>query len=337
MTSIVHQLSLNENFAPALPGVREAAEGTLGTLHLTPDPFSTELVKRIAAHHEISPDQVLPGVGSGALLQQFLQVNAGPGSEVVHPWPSFEMYPLLIRNAGATAVGVPLREFEHDLDAMAAAVTERTRVVLLCNPNNPTGAVLSAEQITDFLGRIPEGVHVVLDEAYLDFADSGTIANGLELLRTDERLTIARTFSKSYGLIALRVGYLVAAERVLAPLKPGAMFFRVSAPAQAAAAAALEATAVMRRQCAEVAAERDRLRAGLRELGFDVPPSGGNFLWLPLGADSEAFVRHCAAAGIGLRVTAERGVRLTVGTREVDDLVLEVAGAFAAERDGAAR
>lgn len=332
MTSIAHQLSLNENFAPPLPGVREAAEATLGELNLTPDPFSTGLVRRIAEHHGVPAGQVLAGVGSGALLQQFLQVHAGQGAEVVHPWPSFEMYPLMIGNSGATAVGVPLRDSAHDLDAMAAAITERTRVVLLCNPNNPTGTVLGTGEITRFLDRVPQDVHIVIDEAYVDFAETGSIADGLELARADERVTVARTFSKSYGLLALRVGYLLASESVLAALKPSALFFRVSAPAQAAAVAALDVTEVMRRQCAEVAAERDRLREGLLACGFAVPASGGNFLWLPLGAESSRFVQLCAAHDIVVRVTAEAGVRLTVGTAEVNDLVLKVAAEFAAER-----
>lgn len=332
VTSIVHQLSLNENFAPPLPGVRTAAEAALDTLNLTPDPFSSDLVARVAEHHGVAAERVLAGVGSGALLQQFLQVHAGPGTEVVHPWPSFEMYPLMIRNAGASAVGVPLRDSAHDLDAMAAAVTERTRVVLLCNPNNPTGSILTAEQITGFLDRIPSDVHVVLDEAYIDFATGTdeTIADGIELARTDHRLTIARTFSKSYGLLGMRVGYLLGAEPVMAALKPSALFFRVSGPAQAAAAAALAASEVMRAQCAEVAAERDRLREGLLAHGIPVPASGGNFLWLPLGGANQRFVDRCAERGVVVREIAGSGVRLTVGTRAANDLVLEVAAEFSA-------
>ncbi|MEV0052024.1 aminotransferase class I/II-fold pyridoxal phosphate-dependent enzyme [Saccharopolyspora shandongensis] len=328
MTTIRHQLSLNENFAAPLPGVREAIVDGAGRVNLTLDAMSTGLTQAIAGHLGVDSAQVFVGPGSGALLQQFLTAFAG-GGEVVHAWPSFEMYPLLVRNAGATAVPVALREDTHDLAAMADAVTERTKVVLLCNPNNPTGTVFGEAEMRTFLDRLPAGVLVLIDEAYADFADQSAIANGIRLAGEDPRVCVVRTFSKSHGLLGLRVGYLIADEAVVTGLRPGSYFFRVSTVAQDAAIIALRAEDVMRRQCAEVAAERDRVHARLLSLGLEVPRSHGNFHWLKLGEANESFVRFCAAGGIEVRTLAGgTGVRVTVGTPEANDALLELTRRF---------
>ncbi|HWC84540.1 MAG TPA: aminotransferase class I/II-fold pyridoxal phosphate-dependent enzyme [Pseudonocardiaceae bacterium] len=326
--AVRYQLSLNENFSAALPGVREAVVEAAGQLNLTGDALSGELAAAIAAHHGLPVRQVAVGPGSGALIQQFLGVFAA-GGEVVHAWPSFEMYPLLIGNAGAKGVGVPLAEHGHDLPAMADAVTEATRVVLVCNPNNPTGTPVDEVEFKEFLDRLPSDVLVLIDEAYEAFAAPGVLADGLRAARADPRVCVARTFSKSHGLLGLRVGYLIANEAVTAKLAPGSYFYRVATPAQAAAFAALRAEDEMRRQCAEVAAERDRVHAALVGLGFPVPHSEANFHWLPLGGDNDRFVRFCAAHGVVVREIAEAGVRVTVGTREANDVLIELARRFA--------
>lgn len=323
------QLSLNENFSAQLPGVREAIVNSAADANLTLDALATGLAATIAEHLDVPATQVLAGPGSGALLQQFLAVFAGAGGEVIHAWPSFEMYPLLARNATATAIPVPLRDFTHDLTAMAEAVTERTKVVVVCNPNNPTGAALGAAELKEFLDRLPADVLVLIDEAYVDFADPEVIADGLALYRTDPRVCVVRTFSKSHGLLGLRVGYLVANETVIGKLAPGSYFYRVSTIAQAAAFAALRAEADMRRQCAAVAVERDRVHQALSGLGWPVPRSQANFHWLPLGADNDRFVRFCAAEGVVVREIAGAGVRVTVGTPEANDALLDLARRFA--------
>jgi histidinol-phosphate aminotransferase len=329
MTPIRHQLALNENFSLHLPGVQDAIRDSLKDVNLTGDALSSGLVTALAAHLDVPARQVFVSPGSGALLLQLLNAFAGDGAEVVHAWPSFDMYPLLIRNAGGTAVPVPLKDFSHDLDAMAAAVTPRTRVVLLCNPNNPTGTALGEAELKEFLDRLPAEVLVVVDEAYLAFADPDTIADAVDLHRGDPRVVAVRTFSKSHGLLGMRVGYLVAAEAVTSALAPTSMFLRVSTPAQAAALAALKAEADMRRQCAEVGRERDRVHRALTELGYQVPASAGNFHWLPLGADNEGFVEFCAENGVSVREIAGAGVRVTVGTPQADDALIELAGRFA--------
>lgn len=329
MVPINHQLSLNENHSPALPGVREAIESAADRAHLTLDALADGLTAEIARDLGVDPAMVVAGAGSGALLQQFLAAHSGPGAAVVHAWPSFELYPLLIRNAGAEPVAVPAKDHLQDLDALAAAVRGETRVVLLCNPNNPTGEVLDGPRLARLLDALPPDVLVLIDEAYREFAEPGVIADGIALLG-DPRVAVVRTFSKSHGLLGLRVGYLVAQEPVAAALRPTSPFFRVPTVAQAAALAALRASERMRAQCAEVAAERDRVRAGLLELGWDVPSSGGNFLWLRLGARNQSFVDYLAANGVAVREIAGAGVRVSTGTPEANDLVLALAKEFAA-------
>ncbi|KPI08358.1 Histidinol-phosphate transaminase [Actinobacteria bacterium OK074] len=330
MVSVIHQLALNENHSPLLPGVAQAVQEVGERANLTLDPLATGLTEELAAGLGLPADRVVPGAGSGALLQQFLSAHAGPGVEVVHAWPSFEMYPLLIRNAHAEPVAVPLRGHAHDLAAMADAVTERTRVVLLCNPNNPTGEVLGQAQLAEFVAALPPHVLVLVDEAYREFTEPGTLADSLALAAEDERVAVVRTFSKSHGLLGLRVGYLVAAPSVAGPLRMTTPFFRVSTVAQAAALAALKSEARMREQCADVARERDRVRAGLLDLGWEIPPSGGNFLWVPLGGRNQAFVDHLAAHGVVVREIAGAGVRVSTGSPEANDAFLGLAKEFAA-------
>lgn len=329
VTQIIHQLSLNENTSRPLPGVLEAAESSLGRMHLTLDALATGLTNAIAERFAIAPERVVAGAGSGALLQQFLTAHSGAGTSVVHAWPSFELYPLLIRNALAEPVAVPSDGDCQDLAALAAAVTPQTKIVLLCNPNNPTGEVLGRAELADFLAALPPHVLVLIDEAYREFADPAHIADGLALAAADDRVAVVRTFSKSHGLLGLRVGYLVAAEPVAAALRPMLPFYRVPTVAQAAALAALDAEDAMRERCRVVAAERDRVRTGLLDLGWDVPPSGGNFLWLRLGDRNKSFVDHLAARGVVVREIAGAGVRVSTGTPEANDALLVLAKEFA--------
>ncbi|OLR93894.1 aspartate aminotransferase [Actinokineospora bangkokensis] len=312
-----------------MPGVRAALAGSLDSVHLTLDALSSGLEAELAAHLGVQPEQVVAGAGSGALLAQFMTAHAGPGDAVVHSWPSFEVYPLLISTSGARAIAVPAPDDRQDLAAVAAAVTPATTVVLLCNPNNPTGEVLGAPALRELLDALPPHVVLLVDEAYREFAEPGSIADALELAATDDRVAVVRTFSKSHGLLGARVGYLVGSRRVVDPLRPSTIFYRVPTPAQAAAVVALRAEDAMRAQCTQVAAERDRVRRGLLDLGFDVPPSGGNFLWVRLGERNDEFVAHLAEHGIAVRALAGgAGVRVSTGTREADDAVLDAAKQF---------
>ncbi|MBP8539081.1 aminotransferase class I/II-fold pyridoxal phosphate-dependent enzyme [Streptomyces sp. MK37H] len=323
-----HQMSLNETVHPPLPEVVDAVLRTARTAHRTLDALGNGLCQALAAHLGVEPGHVLAGPGSGALLQQLFSTLTGPDTDTVHAWPSWEAYPMMAANAGSTTVRVPLSGYDHDLKAMADAVTDRTRMVLLCTPNNPTGTALEHDQILRFLDRLPSHVTVVIDEAYRDFADPGAIADGIALHRADERVCVVRTFSKSYGLLSLRVGYLVAHEPVLAPLRTILPFYRVSAVAQEAAIAGLGAHERVLRQCAETAGERDRLHRILLDQGWEAPASQGNFLWLPMTSGVERFTQFCADHGVVVCGKPGEGIRVTVAEPEANQAFAELAGKY---------
>ncbi|MFF1417767.1 aminotransferase class I/II-fold pyridoxal phosphate-dependent enzyme [Streptomyces sp. NPDC058280] len=326
--SIVHQMSLNETCFPPLPGVLRAVQETAAQSHRTLDALGFGLAGAISGHLGVPAADVLVGAGSGALLQQLFSSLTGPDSHTLHAWPSWEAYPMMAANAGSSVVRIPLTEDRHDLDAMAAAATTDTRMVVLCNPNNPTGTAVDHQAVERFLDRLPAHVTVVVDEAYRDFAAADAVADGIALYRADERVCVVRTFSKSYGLLSLRVGYLVGHPRVLAPLRALQPFHRVSNTGQAAAVAALAEDAEIRRRCAETAGERDRLHGILSEQGWHVAPSEANFLWLPLEKSVEDFTQFCADHGVVVCGKPGQGVRVTIAERAANDAFAELAAAF---------
>lgn len=321
-----YKLSSNENPFPPLPGVTEAARAAASDLNRYPPPTAARLEAALAERLGVGAAQVVVGAGSVGLLQQLVAAAAGNGDEVVHAWRSFEAYPIVVAVGGATGVPVPLGAGgRHDLDAMAAAVTDRTRMVLLCSPNNPTGPALRTEEVVRFLDALPADVLVVLDEAYVEFVRDPAAAVGLDLLAGRPNVTLLRTFSKAYGLAGMRVGYAVAAEPVATALRRVTVPFTVSAVSEAAALAALAAEPTLREQVAVIVAERDRVLAALRAGGHDVPDAEGNFVWLPTGAGTAAFVDACDGRAVSVRPFGDEGVRITIGEPEANDRVLEVA------------
>lgn len=338
---VLHQMSLNETFFPPTPGVLRAVQEAAAESHRTNDALATGLTGRIAERLGVPAADVLVGPGSAALLQQLFGALTGPGSAAgpdsvaVHAWPSWEAYPMLAANAGSATVRVPLGEDgSHDLDAMADAVTDRTRMVVLCHPNNPTGTALRHSEVERFLAGLPSEVTVVIDEAYRDFVRDECAADGVTLYRDDERVCVVRTFSKSYGLLGLRVGYLVGHARTLRRLRGLQPFIRVSSTAQAAAQAALAEETEFRRRCEVISEERERLYGRLRELGWRVRPSQANFLWLPMTEGVESFTQFCADHGVLVCGKPGEGVRVTVAEREANDAFVELAGKFGAGTDG---
>ncbi|GAA2361070.1 aminotransferase class I/II-fold pyridoxal phosphate-dependent enzyme [Streptomyces cuspidosporus] len=323
-----HQMALNETVHPPLPEVLEAVARAGREAHRTHDALGTALTRALAEHLGVEPEHILVGPGSGALLQQLFTTRTGSDTHTVHAWSSWEAYPMMAANAGSTTVRVPLTDCHHDLRAMAAAVTDRTRMVLLCNPNNPTGTALRHERVRAFLDELPGHVTVVVDEAYRDFADPGAIADGIDLYRGDERVCVVRTFSKSYGLLSLRVGYLVGHDPVLAPIRAQLPFFRVSHVAQQAAIAALGAHEKVLQGCADTARERDRLRRALLDQGWEVPVSQGNFLWLPMESGVERFTQFCADHAVVVCGKPGEGVRVTVAEPEANEAFRQLAAKY---------
>lgn len=325
----VYKVSSNENPHPPLPSVveviREAAEG----VNRYPDMGVTALTDALAAHLDVPREQIATGTGSVGVLAQIIQSTCDPGDEVVYAWRSFEAYPIVVAIAGAVSVQVPLTEDQrHDLDAMAAAITDRTRVVLVCTPNNPTGPSVTHAELEAFLAKVPRDVLVVVDEAYLEFVEGEGEVDGLSLRREHGNVMLLRTFSKAYGLAGLRVGYAVAPEPVAEALRKTATPFGVNLIAQAAAIASLEAKDELDVRVKEIVAERERVLAALAEAGWQMTPSQANFVWFPLGERTADFVAACTEAGLSVRPYGSDGVRVTIGETEANDRLIEVAREF---------
>jgi histidinol-phosphate aminotransferase len=321
-----YKLSSNENPYPPLPGVLEAAAASAAVMNRYPDMGCVALYDALAAKLGVTPANLGAATGSVALIYQLLQAFCDPGDEVVYAWRSFEAYPIAVTAAAAVSVQVPLTaSHEHDLDAMAAAVTERTKVVIVCTPNNPTGPAVSATALEAFLAKIPTRVLVILDEAYLEFVRMDDAIDGVAVHRAHGNVVVTRTFSKAYGLAGFRVGYAIAEESVAAALRAVSLPFGVSSIAQAAAVASLAAEAELLERVEALTVERARVVAGLRDAGWAVPDAQGNFVWFPVGDGALDFAAAADDAGIVVRPFAGDGVRVSIGEPEANDVLLKVA------------
>lgn len=318
------KLSSNENPFPPHPAVVEAIAAA--SVNRYPDGGAVALRERLAERIGVSIDEVHVGAGSVAILQQLISAAAGAGDEVLYAWRSFEAYPGLVTVAGATGVTVPvLPDGRHDLPAMAAAVTDRTRVVLVCTPNNPTSAVVTTAELEAFLAAVPATVLVVLDEAYREFVTDPHAVEGLSLLERHPNLVVLRTFSKAYGLAGLRVGYAVGPAYILDAARSASIPLSVTEPAQRAALAALDHEAELRERVDELVERRARVRDGLRAAGWDIPEPHGNFVWLATGDETATAAAVLERHGIVARVFAPEGIRVSIGEEESVDPLLRAA------------
>jgi histidinol-phosphate aminotransferase len=318
-------LGANESPHEVLPEIAAAILAVAGTVNRYPDFGATELIAEIARTHGVPEDRIALGAGSVALLQMALQSIAEPGAEVLYAWRSFELYPVLADLAGVRSVRIPLVNEAHDLQAMAAAVTRRTGMIIICNPNNPTGTTLGHAELRKFFELVPPDCLVVLDEAYGEYVRRPAPCSGLGLCQDWPNVVVLRTFSKAYGLAGLRAGYLVGDPYVAGELRKACVPYSVSVVAQAAALAALRARDRLLAQVDETVAERTRVREALLAAGWDVPCSEANFLWLRLGEASAGFARRCADSGIHVRTFPGEGVRVSVGSVPDNDAFLAVA------------
>jgi histidinol-phosphate aminotransferase len=324
-----YKMSSNENPYPPLPSVLEVVRDAAGTMNRYPDMSVAGLTATLATSLGVPAGDIATGTGSVAVLAQMLQVTCEPGDEVVYAWRSFEAYPIVVALSGATSVQVPLdADARHDLDAMAAAITDRTRLVLVCTPNNPTGPAVHADELDAFLAKVPPDVLVVIDEAYLEFGRDDEAPDALALYRTHPNVAVLRTFSKAYGLAGLRVGYAVAQEPVATALRKAALPFGVSDLAQRAAVASIAAFDELQERVDALVLERERVRKDLLDQGWQVPDSQANFVWLPLGEDTAAFAAAADQAGLTVRPFPSEGCRCTIAETEANDRLLEVAEAF---------
>ncbi|MDF5756936.1 histidinol-phosphate transaminase [Spongiactinospora sp. TRM90649] len=315
------RLAANETPYPPLPSVREAVVEALSGLNRYPNPSGARLRSVIAEHLGVDPGQVTIGPGAGALCERAVLATCSPGDELIYPSPSFPGYSAYAGVSGAKAVRVPLTEDgAHDLAAMAAAITPRTKAIILCSPNNPTGAAIPEAELRGFLAKVPTECLVVLDQAYVEFADPDGCARGHLLLPDHPNLVVLRTFSKAYGLAGLRAGYAVGQPGAIDVVRKAQTPFQINSLGQVAAVASLRAHDELAERVAEVVAEREWLRERVAGLGLAVPPSHGNFLWLPM-PDPRGAAGVLESQAVLTR-PQPGGLRVTIGTREENERFL---------------
>jgi len=321
-----YKLSSNENPYPPLPGVLAAATEAAAQMNRYPDMGAVDLLQSLSARFGVPVSDLAVATGSVALLYHLLQAACAEGDEVVYAWRSFEAYPIVTQVANAVSVKVPITEGQAlDLDAMLAAITDRTRVVFVCNPNNPTGPVVRRDELLAFLDVVPSNVLVVLDEAYREFVREPDVVDGIDVYRDRPNVVVLRTFSKAYGLAGFRVGYAVGHPSVVAAIRKCALPFGVSHIAQAAAIASLKVEDELLQRVDALVLERSRVVEELRAAGWDVPETQTNFVWLALGDDTVAFAEAVQAEGVSIRPFPGDGARITIGEREANDIFLSVA------------
>jgi histidinol-phosphate aminotransferase len=322
------KLSSNESPFGPLPSVAEAIAEAVRGVNRYPDNGAGNLTKAIASRFAVPPEHIAIGCGSVGVTQQLLEAVGEPGAEVLYAWRSFEAYPTLVDLSAAASVRVPLRNETHDLGAMARALTPRTRVVFICNPNNPTGTVVHAAELVEFIDQVPADCLVVLDEAYAEYVRDPDVPDGMALYAGRPNVAVLRTFSKAYGLAGLRVGFMVAHPAVAGAVRKTMLPFTVNAIAQAAAVASLAAEGELLERVAVVVKERTRVRDELLAGGWTVPPSEANFVWLRLAEDTQGFALACERAGVSVRAFGVEGARVSIGGHDENDAFLEVARAY---------
>jgi histidinol-phosphate aminotransferase len=330
---VSYKLSSNENPLPPIPAVQQAIAAQTD-FNRYPDPLSSKLRESLAHFLDVPAEDIVTGAGSLGALNQLLatfagQNDDGKADEVIYAWRSFEAYPICVGLAGAESVRIPLTaDGRHDLDAMAAAVTARTRMVLLCTPNNPTGPILTTDETERFIKAVPADVVVVIDEAYQEFVRAGDAVDGIAMYRKYPNVVVLRTFSKAHGLAGLRVGYSVSRPDLTQHLRVAATPFAVSQIAETAAVTSIEHFADVVERVQSLVDERDRVTAGLRELGWFVPEAQGNFVWLNLGANSAEFAALAAERALSVRAFGSEGVRVSIGEPEANTRFLELCAIY---------
>lgn len=319
------KLASNEHpFGPS-PKVIAAIHAALGETHRYPDGTSFALRGRLATRLEVDPGQLVFGCGGSEILELLAKVLLSPGDEVLYAWPSFAMYPIVAQGMGASSIRIPLDADQcHDLPAMADAVTDKTKLVFVCNPNNPTGTSVGAEQLDAFMERVPEDVVVMLDECYWEFAQRSDFPDSLAWIKRRPATLVLRTFSKIYGLAGLRVGYGVAGPELAEYLQRARHPFNVNRLAEAAAVAALDDREHVERSLQMVLDGRAYLTRELREMGIEVTPSDANFLLARVGMGVYDVLLQ---QGVIVRPMTGYGMddclRITVGTPEHNERLVK--------------
>jgi histidinol-phosphate aminotransferase len=317
------KLASNENPLGPCPAALAAIQAHLGDLHRYPDGGAYELIRSLAAKYRLRPDQLILGNGSDEIIVLLAQILLKPGDEVLIPTPTFLMYEIAVRSMGATPLNVPLKDLAIDLEALAAHVNERTRLIFICNPNNPTGTAISVEAMHAFLRALPERVMVVVDEAYIEFASDPNCFNSLRDGTDRPRLVTLRTFSKVYGLAGLRAGYGVMSPGLTALIQRIRPPFNVNSLAQVAAVAALEDETFFKRSVKLVHDGLRQLAEALDAMGVRHHPTQTNFFLIDVDRPADQVFEQMLRRGVIVRSMRsygfERTIRINVGLPEENE------------------
>lgn len=322
----VIRLDRNENTAGCSPAVRSFLASAAPDLSFYPDVFADSLRRKLAARHGVAPEQILVGNGSFELINLISQVFLNPGDEVLFPDPSFEFYKVFGELAGGTVIRVPLENHTVPLDRLRATVTEKARIIWICNPNNPTGTALTQKELTAFLEAVPPTVLVAVDEAYLDFMRETPAPDLIPEINRFPNLILLRTFSKVYGLAAARVGYAIADAELIGRLVPWKIPPNTNLPGTLAAEAALEDREFYDAAVDRIRRESPRFYRIFEKLGLSWIPSDANFILFHTGREAAPVVEALARRNILVRGGAEYGypewIRVTIGTEGENELFL---------------
>jgi len=327
------KLASNENpFGPS-PRAVQAMQAALAESNFYPDNEALELRQKLADKHGVQPEQIVPTAGSTALLGIIARTFLSPGLDAVTSERSFIVYPIATQAAGGRLIKVPMRGDGFDLNAIAAAIDQRTRIIYISNPNNPTGTLLPANDLDRFLDEVPEHVVVILDEAYYDFAQHFAVkrsvdySHALDYVHQGRRVVVLRTFSKAHGLAGVRAGYGIGPAELMSYFARMRTTFSVSVVAQAGALAALDDEAHTQKTLKNNADQAERLTAAITELGYQPVPTWANFLYCELGDDAAAVAKRLQTEGVIVRPLGPWGaptaIRVTIGTAEQNDIFLK--------------
>jgi len=324
--SDIIKLASNENPLGPSPVALQAVQAALAASARYPDSNGFRLKAALQRYYGLAPAQLTLGNGSNDLLEQIARTFLQPGDEVIFSQYAFAAYPILTQACGARAVVTPARAYGHDLQAMAAAVTERTRLIFIANPNNPTGTALERAPLSAFLAALPEHLIVVLDEAYTEYVETDAIPDGLELLPRFPNLVVTRTFSKAWGLAGLRVGFAAADSKIVELLNRVRQPFNVSLPAQVAAEAVLNDRDYLARSVELNRHGMAQLEQGLQRLGIDYIPSFGNFISADLGRPAQPLFQALLREGVIVRALdgyqMPHHLRISIGLPEENERFL---------------
>lgn len=320
------KLASNENPLGPSPLAVEAARRALAESNRYPDGGSYYLREALAARHEVPREKIVVGNGSTDVIHLAASVLLGPGESAVTSQGSFPLYYIAIEKMGANLIAVPQKNYGFDLDGIARAVQEDTKIIYIANPNNPTGSIFDADAFENFLAKIPDEILVVLDEAYYEYVEMKNYSRSLDLVRANKNILVLRTFSKVYGLAGLRVGYGIGPVELIEAMDKIRLPFPVSGVAQAAALAALDDKQHVQRSLETNRAGLKQIESGLREMGVKFAPSMTNFILVEVGGDADALAAELLKIGVIVRPMAWMGfphaIRVTVGTREENEKFL---------------